>query len=186
MTASKTIPNPGTVPAITVKKVQKTSSSHPDSYALYADVYVDGVRVGTAEDDGWGGGAYLRPIRPGSAAVEDAIKRADDWSKTQCFPDDPSLELDKPLHYPGLGEYALMLASQIVDERARKRLVTKYKKECLTKTFFATEPHRLGWMGATGERAISAIRKKYGDGAVIFSMLPDDEATSRYLKHFGY
>lgn len=176
----------GTVPAITVKKVEKTRSSHPDSHALFADVYVDGLHVGTAEDDGWGGGAFFRPIQPASSAVEAAIKRADEWSRTQCFPDDPTIENDAPVHYPGLGEYALMLAAQISDERARKRLVAKYKKECLTKTFFTTAPHLLGWMGATGERGIAAIRKKYGPNAVIFSMLPEAEATALYVKHFGY
>jgi hypothetical protein len=184
MSANKTIIN-GTVPTITVKKVEKTRSSHPDSYALYADVYVDGMRVGTAEDDGWGGGAFLRPIYPTSSAVQHAIERAEEWSRTQCYPDDPAIENDEPVHYPGLGEYALVLASQIVDERARKRLVTKYKKECQTKTFFSTAPHLLGWVGATGERAIAAIRKKYGPDAVIFSTLPETEAIARYVKHFG-
>lgn len=52
---------------IEVKNIKRFATH--DGYAMFADLFVDGKKVGMIENDGWGGETDLREDRPTSAGV---------------------------------------------------------------------------------------------------------------------
>lgn len=174
-----------TNPTVTVTKVEPRPSSHPDSTALYARVHVNGLYVGDAEDDGWGGGGFLRVASNADDAVRAAVELGEVWAKTQNYEDD-QLMPGESYCYEGLADYALCLAARVVDERRRKRLATKYRAGAVKKAFF--EPgngaNELRWVAPAGPAAVTLIRKKY-PAAIIYAELLEEEAVARYVALLG-
>jgi|DEB0MinimDraft_10_1074344.scaffolds.fasta_scaffold36120_2 hypothetical protein len=165
---------------ITLKNIKTFDTM--DGMAWDATVYIDGQKVGTAHNDGEGGGAFFHMSAEHEKRLEDHAKTLP-WFRYDSDKDDfVDCEVD---HSDGMAQNAEMLIETLIENAEQEK---RMKRTLKSKAALIIEGKpgitTYSWKGCkqVTDRHLEAIRTKHPD-AIMLNDLPHDEALKVWVKH---
>jgi len=160
------------VPVVTLRKLQIVTRMSHETICFTADVYLNGKRVGTAENTGHGGstGVFFDDRKGGKSPSEDLIAAyvRDVLKPEHCF-DGPAAHMVDDLVFQELGRReAALLAKKIARIDAKE--MARFAKQGMRCVRF-TVGDDIRWAGLPPDKTLDDLRehftKKYGELAAI-------------------
>ena len=148
---------------ITLKKVKKYSALSEETIAYTADVYIDGILIGTAQNNGKGGETYVQLCQKANL---EKLREAEKWAS--------NLPAKKIMGYNGEFEYKQNLSSVIDDALEEHELA----KQCKKHTFFYVAEK--GWLQIKNQPINEEIVK------FVLTKYENAKFPAQYKKMFEY
>mgnify|MGYP003624821929 FL=1 len=165
---------------ITVKNVKTFDTM--DGMAWDATVYIDGTKVGSAHNDGNGGGAFLHMSTEDEQRIEDHVKTlcwfrydGETGSFVDCDEDHPD----------GSPQNAEILIETLIENAQQER---RMKRALKNKAALIIEGKpgitTYSWKGCkqVTDRHLEKIRTKHPE-AILLNDMPHDEALKVWVQH---